>query len=82
MIVWTVVDPMSSYFQETQDFEGFYSCVSENPHVWLAIESVYFGVLLVQIKIIMGLIFTRFGLFLSFIQRGRFAHLLWNRDGF
>ena len=50
MIVWTVVDPYSSVVIHTSDFAGVNACQSNHATLWLSLQSVYFGVLLVLNK--------------------------------
>ena len=48
MVIWISVDPYSSVtVNTTSPFDATYACASNYPNVWLSIEVVYFGTLLV-----------------------------------
>lgn len=48
MIIWTCVDPYYSvYVAQQTPFDVTYACRSSNVNVWLSLESIYFGILLI-----------------------------------
>ena len=69
MIVWTVVDPFTSIsILGRTPFEATYECASTHTNLWLSLETVYFGILLVTFE-------TQFKILIINLALGSFCTL-------
>ena len=76
LAIWTAVDPFTSVdVLGHTPFDATYECASKNPNIWLSLETVYFGILLVNLIHLLHLTY-RSGVSLLCTAHGPFVPLL------